>query len=67
MDYNLSFHHLCKQQLVEYQDIKLKLAVKILSNIFTCSFAKVFPLLQELNIVHLWCLLSPPFKSKDIK
>jgi hypothetical protein len=53
MDYNLSSHHSYKQQLVEYQDIKLKFVVKILSNIFMCSFAKVFPLLQELNFVHL--------------
>jgi hypothetical protein len=67
MDYNLSFHHLYKQQLAEYQDIKLKFVVKILSNIFMCSFVKVFPLLQELNIVHLWSLLSLPYKSKDIK
>lgn len=67
MDYNSSFHHSYKQQLVEYQDIKLKFVVKILSNIFMCSFAKVFPLLQELNFVHLWYLLSLPSKSKDIK
>jgi hypothetical protein len=67
MDYNLSFHHSYKQQLVGYQDIKLKVVVKILSNIFMCSFAKVFPLLQKLNFVHLWYLLSLPSKSKDIK
>jgi hypothetical protein len=56
-----------KQHLVEYQDIKLKFVVKILSNIFMCSFAKVFPLLQKLNFVHLWYLLSLPSKSNDIK
>lgn len=67
MEYNLSFHHIYKQQLVEYQDMKLKFIVNILSNICMCSFIKVFPLLQELNFVHLWYLLSLPSKSKDIK
>ncbi len=38
-----------------------------MSNIFMCSFAKVIPLLQELNFVHLWYSLSLPSKSKDIK